>query len=159
MDENKFTNIENERQSLLQSALSKNLELSVEERIEAHENARKLVSDLSQAIEESTLLKLPDNPTLTDLQKYVIALEKERGFDHQDVLSKCLLLGEEVGELFKAIRKQSNIAIDPKSKTTLAQEELADILIMLCSIANRLDINLEKAFRDKEEINKTRVWK
>jgi hypothetical protein len=29
---------------------------------------------------------------------------------------------------------------------------------MLCSIANRFDVNLEQAFRDKEEINKKRKW-
>lgn len=30
---------------------------------------------------------------------------------------------------------------------------------MLCAIANRLDVDLERAFRDKERINETRVWK
>lgn len=49
---------------------------------------------------------LKSNPTLSDLQRYVSELEQERGFAHQDVLQKCLLLGEEVGELFKTIRKR-----------------------------------------------------
>jgi len=31
---------------------------------------------------------------------------KERGFENETVLEQCLLLGEEVGELFKAVRKQ-----------------------------------------------------
>jgi len=101
---------------------------------------------------------LNTNPTLKDIQEYVIQLEEERGFTEQSVLQKCLMLGEEVGELFKAIRKQQNIKIDNNSKFGTIDEELADILIFVCSIANRYEIDLEKAFRDKEEINKTRVW-
>ena len=38
-------------------------------------------------------------------------------------------------------------------------EEIADILIYLCSIANRFDIDIEQAFRRKEEHNKKRTWK
>ncbi len=68
------------------------------------------------------------------------------------------MLGEEVGELFKAIRKSENIKIDHNSKFGSVEEELADVLIFMCSIANRFDIDLEKAFREKEEINKKRVW-
>jgi NTP pyrophosphatase (non-canonical NTP hydrolase) len=102
---------------------------------------------------------LPTKPDLADIQQYVIELEKERGFSDQNILQKCLMLGEEVGELFKAIRKQQNIKLDQKSVVGSVEEELADILIFICSIANRLDIDLEKAFREKEEINKTRIWK
>ena len=49
-----YNNIMNETDSnkLLISALEKNLSLSVEERIEAHENARKLVEDLKNAKKE-----------------------------------------------------------------------------------------------------------
>ncbi|MFZ4462343.1 MAG: MazG nucleotide pyrophosphohydrolase domain-containing protein [Bacteroidales bacterium] len=102
---------------------------------------------------------LPSNPSLAQFQQYVIELEKERGFSDQNILQKSLMLGEEVGELFKAIRKQQNIKMDQKSVVGSVEEELADILIFICSIANRLDIDLEKAFRDKEEINKKRTWK
>lgn len=104
------------------------------------------------------MLFLKDNPTLKDLQEYVIQLEKDRGFYEQTVLQKCLMLGEEVGELFKAIRKQQNIKIDNNSKFGSIDEELADIIIFVCSIANKYEIDLEKAFRDKEEINKKRIW-
>jgi len=104
-------------------------------------------------------LKLKINPILSDFQEYVKELEKERGFEHQNVIQKSLLLGEEIGELFKAIRKMESISIDEKnSKITTVEEELADILIYVCSIANRYNIDLEKAFRNKEEINKQRVW-
>lgn len=101
---------------------------------------------------------LNSNPTLTDIQKYVAEFEVERGFADEDAIKKCLMLGEEVGELFKAIRKYENMSVDKNSKSYSVQEEMADIIIMLCSIANRFDVNLEKAFRDKEEINKKRKW-
>ncbi len=103
-------------------------------------------------------LFLKKQPTFEDFQKYVQQLEEERGFAKEGVLQKCLLLGEEVGELFKAIRKKEKIKIDHNSKFGSIDEELADIIIHLCAIANRLDIDLEKAFRDKEEINKNRTW-
>jgi NTP pyrophosphatase (non-canonical NTP hydrolase) len=96
---------------------------------------------------------------LDNLQTYVTELEIERGFIDQTVLEKCLLMGEEMGELFKAIRKTENISTDANSETFYIGEELADILIYVCAIANRCGINLEKAFREKEEINKQRVWK
>lgn len=102
---------------------------------------------------------LPKNPTLSDFQQYIRGLENERGFSDDNVLQKCLLLGEEVGELFKAIRKSENIKIDHNSKFEPVEQEIADILIFLFSIANRYNIDLEQAFRDKEKINKKRVWK
>ena len=96
--------------------------------------------------------------TLSNLQIYVDELEKERGFNKETILQKCLLLGEEVGELFKAIRKTEKIGIDNNSQVFNIEEELADILIYLCAIANRCNIDMEQAFRTKEEINKKRKW-
>ena len=69
------------------------------------------------------------------------------------------MLGEEVGELYKAVRKSEKISVDPNSKIGSVSEELVDIFIYLCAIANRFNIDLEEAFRKKEEINKKRVWK
>lgn len=105
------------------------------------------------------MLTLPVDPKLSDFQDYVKTMEQERGFDKQDILHKCLLLGEEMGELFKAIRKQdSRLRVDEASKIGSVDEELADILIYVCSIANKLNVDLERAFRDKENRNKTRTW-
>lgn len=101
---------------------------------------------------------LPEQATLSDFQKYVVELEQERGFDQQTVLEKCLMLGEEVGELFKAIRKLEGIKTDPASKVGNLEGELADVFIFLCSIANRYDIDLEQAFLNKEAINQMRTW-
>jgi NTP pyrophosphatase (non-canonical NTP hydrolase) len=97
-------------------------------------------------------------PTLADLQSYVVELELERGFSGQSPVEKCLLLGEEVGELFKAVRKVEGLSIDQASRVGHLAEEMADILIMLCAIANRYGVDLEQAFRDKEEVNKNRRW-
>jgi NTP pyrophosphatase (non-canonical NTP hydrolase) len=103
---------------------------------------------------------LKNNPSLSDFQNYVKELEIERGFSKESVIQKCLMLGEEVGELFKAVRKSDkNMKIDINSDFGEIPEELADILIFIFSIANRYGINLEEAFKNKEEKNKERIWK
>jgi len=103
---------------------------------------------------------LKEEPTLKDFQEYVKNLEIERGFEKEAVISKCLLLAEEVGELFKAIRKKDKVLkVDHNSKFGSIDEELVDIMIYLFAIANRFDIDLERAFREKEDINKKRTWK
>ena len=101
---------------------------------------------------------LRERPNLNDFQKYVQELEIERGFDDQTVIEKCLLLGEEIGELFKAVRKSEKLKIDKNSQFTFVKDELADIMIYTCAIANRYNIDLEEPFRSKEEINKKRNW-
>ena len=103
--------------------------------------------------------ELKNNPSLSDFQKYVSELEIERGFASQTIIDKCLLLGEEVGELFKAVRKSEGLLVDSNSKFSEIGHELTDILIYLCAIANRKGIDLEEAFRAKEEKNKNRIWK
>lgn len=103
--------------------------------------------------------ELKNSPTLSDFQEYVSELEIERGFASQTTIDKCLLLGEEVGELFKEVRKSEGLLIDSNSRFTGIGDELTDVFIYLCAIANRNGIDLEKAFREKEEKNKKRVWK
>ncbi|MDD5182332.1 MAG: MazG nucleotide pyrophosphohydrolase domain-containing protein [Candidatus Nanoarchaeia archaeon] len=102
---------------------------------------------------------LKANPTLKDFQGYVRQLEKERGFSEDTILHKCLFLGEELGELFRAIRKQQKMKTDANSKYGTVDEELADMLIYIFAIANRFNIDLEGVFREKEEVNKNRTWK
>lgn len=105
-------------------------------------------------------LHLKQTPTLADIQQYVAALEQERGFAKDTVLEKYLLLSEEIGELAKCIRKSAS-----SMRTDAAKQydfdtagEFGDIVILLCTLANRLNVDLEQAFRDKEEINKQRKW-
>jgi NTP pyrophosphatase (non-canonical NTP hydrolase) len=104
------------------------------------------------------MIPLEQSTGLDDVQRYVALMEEERGFSHRDVISQCLLLGEEVGELFKAVRKHEKMRVDPNSRIANVEEELADVLIYLCAIANRLDVRLDEALRKKEAINETRVW-
>lgn len=104
------------------------------------------------------MLHLKEKPLLIDCQEYVKELELERGFSSQTVIEKCLLMGEEIGELFKSVRKAEKILIDNNSTINQVSDELADVFIYLCAIANRYDIDLETAFREKEEINKKRTW-
>lgn len=101
---------------------------------------------------------LTNNPLLKEFQRYVAELEIERSFASQTTIDKCLLLGAEVGELFKAVRKSEGLAVDENSNFTEIGDELTDIFIYLCAIANRKGIDLERAFRDKEEKNKKRTW-
>jgi len=96
--------------------------------------------------------------TLADLQRYVRAIESERGFDEQSVIEKCLLLGEEVGELFKAVRERCGIGIDPSSAHRNVADELADVLIFVVAISNRCDVDLANAIDRKEAVNRTRTW-
>jgi NTP pyrophosphatase (non-canonical NTP hydrolase) len=104
------------------------------------------------------MLPLRSGATLADLQCYVAEMEDERGFADSTVLEQSLKLGEEVGELFKAIRKRERLPIDHDSITGTVGEELADVLIYLCAIANREGVSLEHALRSKELLNETRVW-
>jgi NTP pyrophosphatase (non-canonical NTP hydrolase) len=86
-------------------------------------------------------------------------MERERGFDGETALQKCLLLGEEVGELFKAVRERTGIAVDANAPPTSIANELADVLNFLIAIANRFQIDLEEAYRAKEAANSLRRWK
>ena len=103
-------------------------------------------------------LHLPANPTLKDFQKYVDDMTKERGFDKETLQEIMILLTEEVGEMARIIRKSTGIKTYQRAHELDAGEELADLLIYVLHLSNKLGINLEQAFRDKEEKNKKRVW-
>lgn len=104
-------------------------------------------------------LTLKKNPTIQDYQAYVREIIELRGFDGSNVTGQFLQLTEEVGELAKAIRKELKMQVDANSKIEYVQEELADIFIYLLYFCNYFHVDLEEAFRAKEEINKKRVWK
>lgn len=105
-------------------------------------------------------LELKSNPTLKDFQEYVLKMKQEQGFNTTDKFYECCLLAEECGEVISAIRKNSkNGSIGSGSIAGNVAEELADVFIYLCSLANMHNIDLEQAFREKEEKNKNRTWK
>ncbi|MCK4635998.1 MAG: pyrophosphohydrolase [Candidatus Moranbacteria bacterium] len=104
-------------------------------------------------------LNLKENPNLQDFQRYVVDLKKERGFEKETISEIFMLLSEEIGEMAKAARKSSGMKVDENSNIPDLGLETADVFIYLLAVCNYFDIDLEKAFRDKEEINKKRVWK
>lgn len=104
-------------------------------------------------------LILPRNPTLNDFQKYMRDMIKLRGFEKETWSQRFVLLMEECGELAKAARKTKEMKVDSKSKHHDLEEETADVFMLLLEIVNDFNIDLEKAFKKKEEINKKRVWK
>lgn len=98
-------------------------------------------------------------------QEYIHALETQQGWLDVDLVHNCFLMGEEVGELFKAIRKHKKYFSEStqtvqstiESKTAVA-EELVDVFNYLLALANRLDIDMEQAFRQKNAQNQRRTW-
>jgi NTP pyrophosphatase (non-canonical NTP hydrolase) len=109
--------------------------------------------------EHYSMAHLPQHPTLKDLQNYVDEVCKERGWTKDNYAEKFLLFTEEVGELAKAIRKTAGLYDEKaRQKNVDLAEEFADVLSYLLDLANYFQIDLEQAFREKEQINQTRIW-
>ena len=107
------------------------------------------------------MAELRQNPTLSDLQDYIKQVAEERCWNKNNYLEIFLLFSEEVGELAKAIRNKTGLYAEDNAKTKKneIENEMADVLNYLLDLANYFDINLEKAFRDKDKINSKREWK
>ena len=71
----------------------------------------------------------PQTISLTELQKHLDQTCKEKGWDKNSVTEVFLLFAEEVGELAKAIRKETGFKGEkrPASHDNL-REEFADVL-------------------------------
>lgn len=104
-------------------------------------------------------LQLKQNPTLRDLQDYVVVAMQERGFDTEDIPRRFMMLLEEVGEFAKAARTTVGLKLASDTQTKELEEEAADVLIILLGLCNMMGIDLEQAFRQKEARNKKRIWK
>ena len=110
---------------------------------------------------------LPERPTMADYQRYIHDLEAFHGWLDVDLVHNIFLMVEEVGELAKGIRKyekmfaeQAKLEAEPDAgpaKENVA-EEIIDVFNYLLAIANRLDIDVEAAFRAKNGLNVERVW-
>ena len=109
-------------------------------------------------------IQLPKQASLKDYQEYIHALEAMHGWLDVDLIHNCFLMGEEVGELFKAIRKQQKYfdqaeqAGDGGDLKAAVAEELVDVFNYLLALSNRLDIDFEAAFRQKNARNQQRRW-
>ncbi len=80
---------------------------------------------------------MPGDMKIKEAQDYI-----ERTYGEKDrkrgLHADLVWLGEEVGELFKAVREGEGI-----------EEEVADVFAWLLSVANVLGIDVEDAFRNK----------
>jgi NTP pyrophosphatase (non-canonical NTP hydrolase) len=102
---------------------------------------------------------LPEHPTLPQLQQYLDVVCKERGWTKDSYAEKFLLFAEEIGELAKAIRKAQGLYQEKaRQKPVELEEEFADVLSYLLDLANYFQVDLEKAFREKEQVNSARIW-
>ena len=105
------------------------------------------------------MAELPEHPTLSDLQRYEAEVCEERGWTKDSPAEKFLLFVEEVGELAKAMRKVAGLyAEQAKPRDMPLEEEFADVLGYLLDLANCYGIDLERAFRAKEQVNQSRTW-
>ncbi len=104
-------------------------------------------------------LHLKKGPTLQDYQKYVAESVRERGFKDDTIQQRFMLLIEECGEFARAARKHAGLGFAADTHTAELDQEAADVFIILLGMCNMMGIDLEQAFRDKEEKNKQRVWK
>jgi len=101
---------------------------------------------------------MPVNPSLADLQRYVAETSLQRGFDDETVQDRFMLLVEEVGELAKALRPLHGVKMADDARDQNIEHELADVLLLLLSISNKLEIDMQQAVTVKEEKNKQRQW-
>lgn len=82
---------------------------------------------------------------LKELQTQVQTFDRVRGWHQVAPAHIGLHLLEELGEIARELRRREGY----KEGEGQLDQELADILILIAKLANRLDINLEQAVRDK----------
>ena len=104
------------------------------------------------------MTELPDNDSMTELQKYIWQMNIERGFNLEDPAKKMVMLMEEVGELAKAVRKQVGLKFTDTTKRTEVAEELADVQIVLLGLASLMNEDMFDAVVAKERKNRERSW-
>lgn len=104
-------------------------------------------------------MDFPQSGLLRDLQDYIWEMNKERGFNTEDVSKKLVMLMEEMGELAKAARKQAGLKFSETTSTADLEEELADVQIVLLGLASMLGVDMLSAVEKKEQANRRRTWK
>lgn len=103
---------------------------------------------------------LNEKSSIAEVQEYIKDMKKSRKFDGVSIEREMMLFLEELGELAKAIRKNTNGCLDvAKEYNNNVAEELADCFIYLLSIANMNKVDIFKAFKEKEIKNCDRIWK
>jgi len=97
---------------------------------------------------------------ISEMQQHVHELSIKQGFDKSTIEQRALFLTTEVGEMVKELL---HISYHPEHENIEEIKdrlglEMYDIVWNICELANKLDIDLEKPFTKKMEINQTRSW-
>ena len=109
-------------------------------------------------------IRLAEGASLAALQHYVEQLEAMHDWLHVGVVENGFLMSEEVGELHAALRRHARAVARGDEAEVVEQhrahvaEEIVDVLNYLLAQANRLDIDVEAAFREKNATNQGRSW-
>lgn len=98
------------------------------------------------------------NASLAAYQQYVQQVMRERGFDDETVSQKFMLLLEEAGEFAQAARKRANLAQATDAAIEDCSDAAADVFAVLLDICNQLELDLERAFINREHKNQARTW-
>lgn len=91
---------------------------------------------------------------IVEFQRYVSNFSKEKGFQDTTIEERAMYAMAELGELVEVILKRDKIQ-DSKREIGL---EMFDVIWNVCDLANKLEIDLEKAFKEKMMMNKKRQW-
>jgi NTP pyrophosphatase (non-canonical NTP hydrolase) len=94
-----------------------------------------------------------DKPhSLTEVQQRVDDWIRQHGVRYFSELTNMAVLAEEVGELARIIaRRYGDQSEKPGEEKRDLADELADILWVLCCLANQTGVSLEDAFRKNIE--------
>jgi dCTP diphosphatase len=100
---------------------------------------------------------MPDS--LADLNRRLLTFAQERDWEQfHSPKNLAMALAGECGELlehFQWLSETQSANLDPNKKSAVGQE-LADILIYLIRLAERLDLDLIAATKDKIALNERR---
>jgi NTP pyrophosphatase (non-canonical NTP hydrolase)/nucleoside 2-deoxyribosyltransferase len=103
---------------------------------------------------------VPRHASLGDLQQYVAAATRARGFEGETLPEVMVLFIEEMGELARAIRRETGLSerIQNLTKKLSIGDELADCLFYVLHLSNLSAIDLDAAFGRKELVDASSEW-
>lgn len=112
-------------------------------------------------IQQELWNNLQETSSLREVQKYIENMNEVREFNNETIHERMLLLTEEIGELAKAIRKNSSnmyTDVNKQYNYDTIESEIADCFYVLVSVASYLNIDVFKSLKGKEQENINRVW-
>lgn len=122
---------------------------------------QKVMAFMAAVARGGARIQLREGASLAELQTYVHQLEAMHDWLHLSVVDNGFLMTEEVGELHRALRDHGRAQArgeQVQPHVEQVADEIVDVLNYLLAQANRLDIDLEAAFRRKNGRNQGRDW-